>query len=501
MGSNAIRLVAADFIAPTTFAELLSDRVPIRLGHGVYLTGRLDENAMEGAVRVMVRFREVLDHFEIAHYRAVATSAVRESTNAREFVRGIKKKSGIELEIITGVEEARLVCGALKGRLELDDEPWVLADLGGGSLEIALFDASGMLSSESHTIGSVRLHEEFQEAAGDLRRFRKLLDEYLEALSLPAITGPGGQGFVATGGNMEDLAHLAGASKDEDGVSVVSLGDLEGVIERLAEMSYRQRVEKLGLREDRADVILPAALVYARLAHLVGVEEIHVPYLGVKEGVMYDMVENLVRHAGYSERHRREVLSGAVALGRRFGFDEGHGVQVARLAESLFDQLASLHRLEEQEREILLAAAVLHDIGQAISYPKHHKHSHYLISQAELPGFGPEEMPLIAAVARYHRKAQPSEKHEEFAVLDEGDRQLVTRLAAILRIADALDREHQAKVSSVKVSIEDDAMTLELEGAGDLELERWAVRKKAELFEETFDREIRMPGEDGTGQG
>jgi exopolyphosphatase / guanosine-5'-triphosphate,3'-diphosphate pyrophosphatase len=497
MGSNAIRLLAADFIAPTTYTELLSDRVPIRLGHDVYRTGELDEEAMNGAVAAMSRFREVLDQFEIEHYRAVATSAVREAANGRGLVRRVRKEAEVELEVITGVEEARLVCGALPSRLEVAEEPWVLADLGGGSLELALFDRTGMRTSESHTIGSVRLMEEFDEAARDLKRFRRLLHEYLDALRIPGIAGhPAHRGFAATGGNMEDLARLAGAAKNERGVAVVTLAALEAVIERLAGLSFEERVEKLGLREDRADVILPAAMVYARLARLVGEKEIHVPHVGVKEGVMFDMVEDLVTHAGYSERHQREVVSGAVAMGRRFGFDEAHGLQVARLAESLYDQLEPVHGLDGAGREILLAAAVLHDIGQAISYPKHHKHSQYLIAQSELPGFAPDDIAIVACVARYHRKAHPSDKHEEFAALEPDDRQLVTALSAILRVADALDREHQEKVRKVKVKVGDDEVRLDLQGDGDMELERWAVRKKAELFEETFGHRLRMKGDD-----
>jgi exopolyphosphatase/guanosine-5'-triphosphate,3'-diphosphate pyrophosphatase len=498
MGSNAIRLVAAEFIAPATYTELLSDRVPIRLGHGVYETGRLEENAIEGAVRAMVRFREVLDEFEISHYRAVATSAVRESENGRQLVRRIRKEADLELDVITGVEEARLVVGALAKRMNLGQEPWVLADLGGGSLEVALVNDTGMIEAESHTIGSVRLHEEFEDAAGDLRRFRKLLDEYLAALRLPAFQRDRRPaGFMATGGNMEDLAVLAKARREDSGVSVVDLQNLDAVIERLARLTYEQRIEKLGLRPDRADVILPAAMVYARLARIFQAKAIRVPHVGVKEGVMYDLVDGLVAHAGYSQRHQREVLAGAVALGRRFGFDESHGVHVARLAEVLYDQLASLHDLDGAGREILLAAAVLHDIGQSISYTKHHKHSQYLIAQSELPGFQPSEILLIATIARYHRKAHPSDKHEEFATLEADDKQLVARLAAILRVADALDREHQEKVKRVAAAIRDGVVHLELEGEGDLALERWAVGRKAELFEKTFDRKLEVGGENG----
>jgi exopolyphosphatase/guanosine-5'-triphosphate,3'-diphosphate pyrophosphatase len=492
MGSNAIRLMAAEFIAPATYTELLYDRVPIRLGHRVYESGRIDPETIEATVRTMMRFRDVFDELAVEHVRAVATSAVRESENGRDLAKRIQKEAGLRLEIITGVEEARLVYWALKSRIELGKEPWLLADLGGGSLEIALVDDVGLHESRSYTIGSVRLYEEFEEAAGDLKRFRTLLHEYLGGLHIPSANGRAApQGFFATGGNMEDLAQLVRAKSDDRGVSVVPLKDLEGVIEKLGDLTVEQRIEKLGLREDRADVILPAAMVYAHLARMADLDAIHVPHVGVKEGVMFDMVDDLVTHAGYTKRHRKEVLSGAVALGRRFSFDESHGVQVSRLAENLYDQLEEVHELDGQGREILLAAAMLHDVGQVISYTRHHKHSYYLLRESELPGFQPEDILLIATVARYHRKAHPSEKHEEFAMLDDDQRKLVVKLAAMLRVADALDREHQARVKSVEVKADEVEVVLSLGGDGDFALERWALARKAALFEETFRRKVR----------
>jgi exopolyphosphatase/guanosine-5'-triphosphate,3'-diphosphate pyrophosphatase len=176
-----------------------------------------------------------------------------------------------------------------------------------------------------------------------------------------------------------------------------------------------------------------------------------------------------------------------VALGRRFGFEEDHGVHVARLAERLFDALEEVHELEAEDRELLVAAAVLHDVGQRISYNRHHKHSEYLISNSELPGFSPHEVGLVAQVARYHRKAGPSLRHEPFAALDDEDQDKVTRLAAILRLADSLDREHRQRVEGIEVRIEDDEVGLALEGDGDFALERWALERKAGLFEDTFD--------------
>jgi exopolyphosphatase/guanosine-5'-triphosphate,3'-diphosphate pyrophosphatase len=492
MGSNAIRVVAAEFIAPTTWTELVNERLPVRLGHRVYRTGRLEADAIRGAVGAMARFAGILRQLGIVHYRAVATSAVRESRNGRKLVERVRRETGLTLEVISGVEEARLVHWAARHRLKLGRDPWAMADLGGGSLEFAVVDQEGVLASESHTIGSVRLLEQF----GQLERigpFHKLVEEYLAGLRLISLARSDGvAGFYATGGNMEDLSVLGHAPEDEAGVRVLPLSVLEEIIEELVGLTVEQRIEVLGLRPDRADVILPAAIVYARIAHLLGRDEIHVPRVGVKEGAMLDLVEGVTHRTDHSARHERDVRAGAVGFGRRFMFDEAHGVHVARLAEQLFDGMRDLHGLSPRDREVLQAAAVLHDIGHQISYQRHHKHAYYLIHHAELPGLSPAEVELVANVARYHRRASPSTRHDHYAALAKPDRKRVRKLAALLRLADALDREHLQKVQSVGVErVDEDEIVLHVEGEGELAIELWALGRKACLFEKVYDIKAR----------
>ena len=492
MGSNAIRMMAAEFIAPATWTELVNERIPVRLGHRVYQTGRLEDDAINAAVEAMERFADILRQLGIEHYRAVATSAVRESRNGRKLVERVRRETGLTLEVISGVEEARLVHWAARHRLKLGAEPWAMADLGGGSLEFAVVDAEGVLASESHTIGSVRLLEQF-ERVEKLGPFHKLVEDYLAGLRLISLARSDGVGgFYATGGNMEDLAVLGDAPADEAGVRVLPVLELEEIIDELVGMTVEERIEVLGLRPDRADVILPAAIVFARMAHLIGRDEIHVPRVGVKEGTMLDLVEGVTQRIDHSARHERDVRAGAVAFGRRFIFDEAHGVHVSRLAEQIFDGLMDLHALSPRDREILQAAAVLHDIGQQIGYQRHHKHSYYLISHAELPGLSPDELELVANVARYHRRARPTTAHDHYATLSKKDRKRVKKLAALLRLADALDREHLQKVGCIRVErVDEDEVVLHVEGEGDPAIELWALGRKARLFERIYEKKVR----------
>jgi exopolyphosphatase/guanosine-5'-triphosphate,3'-diphosphate pyrophosphatase len=490
-GSNAIRFVAAEFVDPTHWVALEVQRVPVRLGHNAFLTGQLDPEAMAGAVACMSAFRRSLDNLGISQYRAVATSAVRDSKNGAELVNRIRRESGIRLETITGTEEARLVWTALRSRVDLGDDRWLSVDLGGGSLEVSLISSEGIHWTESHTMGTVRLLEDLGQENPTPREFRRLLSEYTGTLRFPGrVELDSVAGLLATGGNMESLADLMEAPTDDRGTSRVSVKGLRRMAMRLARMTVEERMERYGLGQDRADVIVPAALIYLQVARLAGVEEIIVPRIGVKEGVLLDVVEDLTGPAVHASRMEQQAFAGALALGRRFQFDELHARHVARLSLSLFDQLGELHELGEADRRVLLVAAVLHDVGQFISYRRHHKHSLYLVYHSEVPGVSRQERILAALVARYHRRAEPKPAHFLWDELSHPDRERVRRLASLLRVADAMDREHMQRITRVTARVEGDRLALDMEGRGDLLLEYWALRKKGRMFTSVFGLEV-----------
>lgn len=503
VGSNAIRFIAAEFTSPTRWSELAFERVPVRLGHSAFLTGELTGAAMDGAVEAFRHFADEIDRLGIEHVRAVATSAVRESRNGPALVERIRRETGIELGLISGTEEARLVWHAARNRLDFGDAKWMLVDLGGGSVEVSLADRAGIMWSESHTMGSVRLLEELSGADDAPAHFAGLLAEYASTLRIPHASKHWAPvQVIATGGNAETLARMAGSPADDiaeaggpirradapgppETVYRLTRARLRAAIDELARLSYSQRIGRLGLREDRADVILPAAIVYDRVAELAGAEELVVPCVGVKEGVLLDFVDELTSGLGLG-RVERVAYEGALSLGRRYLFDEDHARHVTELAVSLFDQLAGLHGLPDGDRRILIAGALLHDIGLHVSYSKHHKHSLYLILHSEIPGISPAELPLVALVARYHRRAEPKPDHYLFRDMDAADRERVVKLSALLRIADSLDREHLQRVHRVEARLHDDRLELHLDKDGRLLLEQWALRKKGRLFAREF---------------
>ncbi len=399
-------------------------------------------------------------------------------------------EAGLALEVISGVEEIRLVHLAVRRRLEALPEPWIQVELGGGSVEIALADRGGVRWSETHPLGAVRLLEVLGIGSGDPRRARALVAGRIDALRVPAaVLARQPQAFVATGGNIDSLARQWG--RDDGVCRSIAIDDLAAAIEELAGLTVEQRMQRFGLGADRADVILPAALVYHRLASSAGAVRILAPGVGVREGILLDLLAGGGTLCGYPDRALEEAC---LRLGNRHGHDEAHARQVARLGDRLFLDLAPLHGLGDEARRLLAAAALLHDLGVSVGVEDHHKHSLTLILQSELPGIPPDGLQVVANVARYHRKGLPATDHEAFARLDDGRRAVVCRLAALLRIADALDRRHASVVTSLSATVHEHEVEIAVEAAGDLAEERWSLDRKADLFTELYGRRVVLAG-------
>lgn len=493
MGSNAIRFVAAEFLSSRRYIVLESERARVRLGAETFQQGRLSAAAMQAAYQALARFQERMRILHIQHTRVVATSAVRESSNGEAFAARVHKGLGLTLEIISGSEETQLVYRALKPQLRPGKRPWLLANLGGGSLETALVNQDGVLVSETHTLGAVRLWEEFKASAHKPKIFLRLLEEYVSTLRLGfQETGRPWAGFLATGGNIEELAKMAKAPETAKGIRELSAAALRRLLEELLATPLKQRMTRWGIYPDRADVVVPAAVVYLHLSQLSGLTKFRVPEVGTKEGILFDLVDRLTLNSAYALRQEKQLTHMSLSLGRRYQFDEAHGRHVSRLALSLFKQLRARHGLGPEDQRLLLVASLLHDIGAYISYKKHHKHSLYLISQSELPGFSPEDMLLAANVARYHRKNTPSLDHESYASLLPAQRLRVAKMASLLRIADALDRDHAQTLREVAVRVKRPWLELKITGKDPRELEHWALERKAQLFTQLFKLRVRI---------
>lgn len=498
IGTNAMRLriIESDRGAGSPvsgWVDLCSMRAPVRLGREVFLTGVLTSAATSSAIEALRQFREAMDEHKVERYRAVATSAVREAENGEVLVDRAFREAGLQIDVIEGIEEARLVQLAVRRRLPLEGQTAVLVDIGGGSTELTLLDHGEARSSQSLPVGTVRLLEAFLETGSAIdARHEELVEEYvarvLGELS-PELRGAKPDVMVATGGTTEALAQLCPRRMaDWPGIDVEQMGKLVG---ELSALSVDDRMRRYGLRADRADTLVPAAHILLGVARRLGQTGVVAPGVGLKDGILEELVDrHLARwNPGLEER---ALTRACLQLGRRYHFDERHGQLVADLATRLFDDLRALHRLGDRDRTLLLAAALLHDVGDFIRYEGHHKHSQYIIEHSDLMGLSPAERRVVANVARYHRKSLPDPSHENFRELSREERASVRALAALLRLADALDREHLGKVSAVRASVSKGRLRLDVTAAPHHELETWTVSRKSELFRSVFALDVEV---------
>jgi exopolyphosphatase/guanosine-5'-triphosphate,3'-diphosphate pyrophosphatase len=510
VGSNALRLRIVEASAPDRSAsqlallpgnaspweDVVSMRAPVRLGSEVFLTGKLAPATIGQACAALRDFRQAMDDAKVASYRATATSAVREASNGATLVERARREAGIELDVIEGVEEARLIQLAVVRRLEVGDKRALLVDVGGGSTELTVVDRGEGAFSISLPLGTVRVIETFLKGSGTVDRARaKLMTEQIDrslAEARPHLGKGGIQVLIGTGGNVETLADLcpfkggwAGAPRAIDVAAARTL------FAKLCAMTAPERRDAYALRPDRADTIVPAAAIFLRVAELLKASAIAAPGVGLKEGILEELVDKYF-HVWDAAGEAQTVLAACARLGRRYQFDEAHGALVSGLAAQLFDDLREMHGMTERDRLLLRAAAMLHDVGDFVRYDGHHKHSYYLILHSDIMGLTPEERAIVANVARYHRKSTPDPSHPNFRDLEKDARGRVRGLAAILRIADALDREHLGKVDGVQATLDPSKrrVLLHLLGREDRELEEWTVQAKADLLRDVYGLDV-----------
>ncbi|NUP09332.1 MAG: Ppx/GppA family phosphatase [Polyangiaceae bacterium] len=510
IGSNAIRLRIVDVDAPEPvrngtrgvrfrpFREVTADRVPVRLGHDVFTRGRIEPTMIAQACDALRSFRATMDDVKVERYRAVATSACREAKNADVFVERAEREAGVHVEVIEGVEEARLVQIAVRERLNLEGKTAVLIDIGGGSTEITVMKDLQAVFSRSLPVGTVRLIEAFLEGGGRIDEVRRLLlEEYIQRVSAEAVRALKEaaeekiDAVIATGGNIEtlaDLAPLPQAFPESRGIEVAAMNRL---CEELCSLNVEERIQRYSLRPDRADTIVPATKILTYITDRLGTETILAPGVGLKEGVLVDLATLHFVPRDFSSE-AASVRDACVRLGQRYHFDEAHGRVVADFCMSLFDDLSKMHGLEPRDRVLLLAAGLLHDIGDFVRYEGHHKHSYYIIAHSDIMGLTPSERELVANVARYHRKSPPALDHENFRALSREGRTKVKMMASILRLADALDREHRQVVSKVSARIEGGVLLLDVEGNHARALEEWTVRAKSGMLRESLGIDVRI---------
>ncbi len=493
IGSNSLKLVIIEAAASDSFTVLLQDRERVRLGHETLKNHFLSEEAIDLSAAAIGKFRSIADSREVDSIIAVATASVREAENAAEFVDEIERRTGVRIEVLSSLEEARLIGVAVAQFFGASKDSLLNIDIGGGSTELSLMRNGEPDKLFSMKLGAVGLTEKFLFSnPPKTKEIKNLLAEIGFALKQPVRKMDDETWSFSTGtsGTILNLAGLINAQTPENtaGKLEIPLKKLIALNKMLAKIPLEKRAQLPVISPQRAEVIVAGGLILEGVMRIFSIPTLQPCAYALREGVIIDYLreieaESLPPVPDVEDIRLRDVF----AIGRRFGYEEQHALQVAALAEKIFDALAPIYNLKRHGRTLLAAAALLHDIGYHISHEAHHKHSLYLIKHSEITGFSENEKLMIANIARYHRKALPREKHLDFMELSEKDRKITARLGGILRIADALDRGYENHVQDIRFKLDKRNLSLELISERDCVIEREAIKQKKDLFEYAFD--------------
>jgi len=464
---------------------------PVRIAAGQAEDGTLAEEPMERALETLELYAHFCRATGVEDVRPVATSAIRDAANRGAFLHAARERTGLEVRVLSREEEARYGYLAAVNSTTLADG--VALDLGGGSMQLTRVDSRLATDGRSWPLGAVRMTERFlpgEKAKG--KQVKALRAHVAEQLAEAAWLERGGR-LVGVGGTVRNLASAAEIAAELPSYGVqgfsISRAALDELVERLAELDAGDRASVPGIKAARGDLILAGALVVQCVMEAGEFEALEVTEAGLREGVFYETLLGDLDPPLIEDVRRASVLN----LASAYGADFAHVDHVARLALELWESLGSagLHGCDPLERDLLWSAAMLHDIGTAVDYDDHHKHSRYLILNAGLPGFSPRETGLIGQLARYHRKGSPG-LGEFTALARDGDEEMVARCAAVLRLAEQLERPRDQTVEGVVVEVEDGRVSLRLQHTEDVTVARWAAERERDLFKKAIGKELEI---------
>ena len=495
VGSNSLHMVVAQADPDGSLTTLWRMKEMVGLGRISFPSRKLSPDAMNRAISTLKRFQQAARARGCEKILAIATSAVREAENGGDFLRRARRELGMAVKVVSAKDEAKLIYLGVRHAVDLGSKPHFILDIGGGSVEFIVADNAKASLLESRKLGAARMTAKFVTtdpiSPADLKSLAAHYDKELTPVC-EAILAQKPVAAIGTSGTMENLAAMCAALDKKDNASVVDRDSLSRLLAKLIESRTKDRATMSGLDDQRKDQIIAGALLVSELLRRLNLQQIRLCKSALREGIL---LEYLGRHLpelsirrDVPDPRRRSVLD----LARRCDWHQSHAEHVARLCVELFDATRTLHRLGPEQRELIEYAALLHDIGWHIAREKHHKHSQYLILHGDLKNFTREEVLVIANIARYHRKAEPKRSHKAFAKLSAANRTVVKVGAALLRVADGLDRSHSGVVSGISCRITHKRVEITLKARGDAELELWGARSKRDFFADVFGRNLRF---------
>ncbi len=500
IGTNSVHMIVVRVRPDLSFEIVDREKEMVRLGAGGLDGKALTHPAMQAALQALSKFKRLAESHGVDEIIAAATSAVREAENGGEFLANLASQTGIHVRVISGTEEARLIHQAAVYGVDLGRGHGVVIDIGGGSVEITFGTANHAQLAKSFKVGVIRLSERFVRtdplAERDERRMVKYINSEIGE-HVDAIAKRGFQRVIGTSGTILSLGSvLMQADSPDEALEMrnrrLSAKALHRLRKRLVAADLQERLQIPGLDPRRADLAVAGSILLDTILRRLGADDFTLCDLALREGLILDYIRRNRAHIATIDRYPDIRRRSVEELGQRCNYWSEHARHVAHLALSLFDQTRPLHGLGAREREWLEYGALLHDVGVHISYKGHHKHSYYLIQNGDLRGFDPEEIDVIALIARYHRQAPPKKSHGDYAALPSHLRQRVKLLSSFVRVAEGLDRSHAQMVQDLDVKDLGDTLLVQAEAHGDAELEQWAAMRYLAPLEDAIGKPVRV---------
>ncbi len=496
IGATSIRMAIAEISDSGGVRTIETLSQAVNLGKDTFTKGAISKTTIEECVAALSRYRQMLGQYQIDQpdqIRVVATSGVREASNRLAFLDRVFIATGFDIDPIDEAEVARITYLGIQPYIHsepaLANAKVLVAEVSGGNTEMLFVKDGNVAFAHSYRLGSLRLRktlEEYRAPAVKRRhimetQIRRTVDQMMQ--SLPETTGIK---LIALGGDIRFAATQLLRDWEPTSLATIPLPSLERLAEKLLSMTEDEVVQKYHISFPEADTVGLAMLAYVHFAQALKLDNVMATNTNLRDGLLNDMAAQ----APWANEFRQQLIRSALNLGRRYKFDEKHAVHVADLSRKLFGQLQSEHQLGPTHETLLYVAALLHEIGLYISHRSNHKHTMYLINNSELFGLGKKDLLLVALVARYHRRASPQPRHEGFSSLSRDERIVVSKLAAILRIAVALDESRNQRIEDFRCSFEPGRLVISISQVEDLSLEQLAVRQNGSLFDEIFGRTV-----------
>lgn len=496
VGSDFLRMSIAQLNSDGTLMILEDAFLPNNIGKDTFATRRISPKTIKETCAGLKGFAKLMKDYHVKIYRAIATSGLHEADNRDYIIEQIRLVAGIDVEIINNVQERFLIYKALRNYLNdfdnIDLADSIIVNITSGGVEVSMYATDGLKFTEYLKMGPLRLREILSTLETKTISFPKVMEEYIESkiyLLKPKLKKMPITKFIGLGGDLSTILEICKLENQ----AYISKERFEELYIQVREMNTDQMVEAFNISSAKAELLLPAILIFHSLLSRTKAVGIYAPMITNRQGILYGLIDNLYEMPRKSNAEN-DIISSVWYMAEKYGVDKKHASYVEKMSLSLFDKTWKYHRLGDQEKLYLQVAAILHDSGNYVTLSEHGNHSSNIIRTQSIMGFSDKELELIANIAKYHTTRIPTYSDRSYYVLSHHEKILVSKLSSILKIAESMDISHMQKISDIEVLVSEDALLLRLISTKDILLEKWDIMNNAEFFQEVMGIRIKLKG-------